>query len=401
VGGNLNVARPVGDLASGETRSRPGHSEIEQAGELRSARIESLRAIAALAVLFSHCFGVAHGFGVTTTDTYLHRVMFGGGFGVSLFFALTGYLLFWPFVRREFGDGGPIRLGIYARNRALRILPLYYVVLIVLMVVEVNGGTPSQWWRFLLFAENFSTSTVNTVDGPMWSLVVELHFYILLPALAWLVARLSQRSIANAAAIVIALGAASLAVNFAEVVHGFDLRWRYSLPATFFYFAAGMLVALIRLRWRESPPRWLRDRVLSSDLLILASLPLWAFAFYNYDYAALTAPASALVVAACVLPLRRGPVVRALAWRPLAALGVASYSLYLWHLPIVQSLGDHVTHSFVPLLTLAVPLCVGVAVLSYRAIEAPFLSLRRKWSADVSKHRDVGPVAVEPVRAEA
>src|SRR4051812_2993963 len=81
------------------TAGGPG-AEVTQAGELRSARIESLRAIAALGVLLGHQFVVSNGL---RFDTYWDRVAMGGGFGVDLFFALTGYLLFWPFARQWFG----------------------------------------------------------------------------------------------------------------------------------------------------------------------------------------------------------------------------------------------------------------------------------------------------------
>src|SRR3954452_2209266 len=106
------------------TAGGPG-AGVTQAGELRSARIESLRAIAALGVLLGHQFVVSEGL---RFDTYWHKLIMGGGFGVDLFFALTGYLLFWPFARRWLADGPPVNLRRYALNRALRILPLYYVV---------------------------------------------------------------------------------------------------------------------------------------------------------------------------------------------------------------------------------------------------------------------------------
>ena len=88
----------VDEGAHGRGTGRRGHA----GRELRSARIESLRAIAALGVLVGHEFVVARGL---RFDSYLDRVILGGGFGVDLFFALTGYLLFWPFARRLSGTG--------------------------------------------------------------------------------------------------------------------------------------------------------------------------------------------------------------------------------------------------------------------------------------------------------
>ena len=101
------------------------------------------------------------------------------------FFALSGYLLFWPFVRRDYGSGGAIDLRRYALDRALRILPLYYFAVALLLVVNEGGGNLTQWWRFATGTPSFFKDTVGTVDGPMWSLMVELQFYALLPLLAW------------------------------------------------------------------------------------------------------------------------------------------------------------------------------------------------------------------------
>lgn len=114
---------------------------VHQAGEVRSARVESLRAVAAVAVLVAHVFGVAHAYGATVYRGYWHRLLLGGGFGVYLFFTLSGYLLYLPFARRDFGAGTEVRLGRYLRNRALRIFPLYYLVLVVSCSAS-SGGRP-------------------------------------------------------------------------------------------------------------------------------------------------------------------------------------------------------------------------------------------------------------------
>ena len=115
-----------------------------QAGERRSTRIESLRALAALGVLVFHVLILSDARG---TNDLVRHLAFGGTFGVFLFFALTGYLLFTPFARAA-AAGTALDLRRYARNRALRILPLYYVVLVVLLLVQEGGGSFDQWWRF-------------------------------------------------------------------------------------------------------------------------------------------------------------------------------------------------------------------------------------------------------------
>src|SRR3982751_1085395 len=109
-------------------------TEVVQAGERRSAAVESLRAVAAVGVMVGHAWGLAHGYGPSSTDGVVGRVVYGGGFGVFFFFALTGYLMTWPFVRRAFGDGRRVDLRRYALNRVLRILPLYVVSVVVVLL---------------------------------------------------------------------------------------------------------------------------------------------------------------------------------------------------------------------------------------------------------------------------
>ena len=372
----------------------PGRADVvEQAGELRSARIESLRAIAALAVFVGHVFGQANEYDpARTLATFGDRVLLGGGFGVYLFFALSGYLLFWPFVKRDYGDGPPVDYRRYARNRALRILPLYYVVVVVVLTVGHNEGGLGQWLTWLTFSENFTTDRTDIVDvnGVMWSLVIELHFYLVLPFLALALAWVSRRSLGRATAILLALGAASFALRYATLYSEDGVESPlvdYSLPSTFFFFVAGMAIALARLAWERRPPAWVRGPLAWSETWIVASAVVWALVFDDYTHGYLAALASSLLLAACVLPLRQGPLLRVLEWKALAFVGVISYSLYLWHLPILESLGEASWEpsSFPGLAVVSLPLCLAAAYLSYRFVESPFLRLRRRWGATTAR----------------
>jgi peptidoglycan/LPS O-acetylase OafA/YrhL len=211
-----------------------------------------------------------------------------------------------------------------------------------------------------------------------------LQFYALLPLLALGVGRVAGRSLARAAAVIAAFGLASLAVRYLKVYDAapIDPRWRLSIAATFVFFTAGMLLALLRLAWERRAPRWVRGPLASSDLWLLASVPVWTVVLLvDYDLDALLCPAAVLTIGACVLPLRHGPLTGALAWWPLAAVGVASYSLYLWHVPVLSALMSlGLPSRFASLTAVGIPLSILVALLSYRLIEEPFLRLRGTWS---------------------
>lgn len=377
-------------------------TKIAQAGELRSARIESLRALAALAVLVGHAFGHAHDYRAEEIlATFKDRLVHGGGFGVFLFFTLSGYLLFWPFARRDYGRGDTIDLRRYAINRAVRILPLYYVVVVAVLVIAEGGGTFSQWWKFTLFAENFSIETAGKINGVLWSLVVEVHFYILLPFFALALASVSRGSLRRAFVLLLGTAAVSYLWRLYTLAQGGDAAelWRYSLPTTFWFFVSGMVIALIRVAWQDGPPRWLAGPLRSSSVWLLAAVPFWLMVVDNYGNELAVATASFLMVGACVLPLKQGMLVRALEWKPLALVGIASYSLYLWHLPILDQLTSPSVlpdADFPTLFLVAGPLCIGWALLSYRFIEAPFLRLRKRWASSAPAHVDSEAPAAEP-----
>jgi len=376
---------------------------IVQAGEERSARVESLRALAALAVLWGHVVAASLALNAALPSAgdlgTLERIAYGGGYGVFFFFALTGYLLFWPFAKHYFGGGSSMDLRRYAVNRALRILPLYYAVVIVVLLFQEGNPGLGVWARFLTFTETLTPGTAGRIVGPAWSLVVELCFYLLLPLLAYVVARLAGGSRLRAGAILVGLALASLALRVATIYDAepVDPLWRLNLPATFLFFVPGMLLALVRVSWEERRPEWLRGNLARGDLWILATIPLWALVVlvsYSLDF--LVGAAAFLIIGACVLPLRTGPVANALQWRPLAVVGVASYSLYLWHVPVIKALADWgVPTGFAVLTLIAVPICIVVAIASYGAIESPFLRLRRQWARS-SARQEPPPGSARP-----
>jgi peptidoglycan/LPS O-acetylase OafA/YrhL len=401
------MAPTEGSARQGAITPGGAGEKIVQAGETRSARVESLRALAAVAVVIAHTWGYAHAYqSAGTQGTFLARLIFGGGFGVYLFFALSGYLIYWPFARRDFGGSPGIDLRRYAANRMLRILPLYWLAVIVVLAFQSSPVMFADWWHWMLFAENYVS--LSGVDGPLWSVVVELQFYVLLPLLALGIASAARGSRVRGAAAIGALGLASFLPWWLLVhQHGGSYLWRYNLPTTFFFFTGGMLVAVLRTAWTEQRPSWLRGALASSDMWLLASLPLWLAVIWRYDNSFLLAVASALMVAACVLPLRPGLLTRCLEWRPLALVGVASYSLYVWHVPILRALTGPAYHpanwipsGFLGLALVAVPVSLAVAFVSFRFVETPFLRLRRRWSPASAK-TDASPPGLEPKTAEA
>jgi peptidoglycan/LPS O-acetylase OafA/YrhL len=378
--------------ATAAAADQPTPSEaIAQAGEKRLVRVESLRAIAALGVLVGHTFGAAHGNATFLLYGYKNTLIYGTGFFAYIFFTVSGCLLYMPFVRRDFGGGGKLRLRDYTINRAVRIFPLYYFSLVVVLLALEGGGSFHQWWTFLTFSENYFQDTVGQVNGVLWTLVVELHFYLLLPLLAWIVAKLARGRRWLAAIVIgtLCLGSFILRlVTFIIPSYG-DPLVRYSLPSAFFYIGLGMLLALLWSYLRENRPRWLDGPLGSADSWVIAAALIWLYMCSNYRLEPLAAVMGFLLMGACVLPLRPGRLARALDWRWLAAVGLTSYSLYIWQIPLLDlitgSSGYQPEFEFTggfPLLFLIVfPVLLAISAVTYRYVESPFLKMRRRWAS--------------------
>ncbi len=370
---------------------------IEQAGELRDARVESLRGLSVLGVLVVHAVywsanaGLQVGFG-----PWDRAVTLAARPGAFLLFVGTGCLLYGPFARRDFGHGGCVDLRRYALNRVVRILPVYCVALVAVLAVQERGATVRDWLVYASFSQNFVVFPNDQVNRVLWYLVVEVHFYVALPLLALLIAALSRGAPARAAAVLGVLALASFAF-FLFVWHidpTPDPVWRFSLPSMFFFLAGGMALALLRVSWEQHRPGWLRGPAATTDTWICAAGALWLLSMLcpgkveSVSSTVLVLALTVLLVGACVLPLRPGPLVRALGWRPLALVGVSSYSLYLWHDPLLKALARSSwgLSGWIELLAVGLPICLLVAFISYAVIEVPALRLRRRWSPSSPAH---------------
>jgi peptidoglycan/LPS O-acetylase OafA/YrhL len=338
------------------------------------------------------------------------------GLGVTLFFTLSGFLLYRPFAAAIMRDEDLPSVRRYLRNRALRILPAYWVILLLValvfgaaLVVPATDliGTlddPSVLIRDALFVQNYDRGTLLTGIGPAWSLAVEVVFYLALPLLvllAWMLARrASSRAGRRLAAllpalVVLAVGVSGKVVGAVAVTDGtgWDGTWHSVLERSFWgqadLFTFGILVAVLRVDAEDGHlrlPRWWRAGVWASALLVaLGTLKLTRTGhLHPYAYETLMALACGLLLILVVVPGSRpnAPgLLRVLESRPLVATGVISYSLFLWHEPLVRWLEAHgLTFAgaggfFINLVVLGT-LAWLLSALTYRYVELP--ALRRK-----------------------
>jgi peptidoglycan/LPS O-acetylase OafA/YrhL len=386
----------------------------------RIAGIEGMRALAAGAIVLLHAFSILAAAGLFSRAIGLQLVSGPMIDGVTLFFVLSGFLLWRPIASAVAGGRPLPSLRRYGRNRVLRILPAYWAILAVSALVlqsvrlvplseqPLVGALhdPALLLKDALLVQELSPRTLSSGIEPAWSLSVEVTFYLLLPLLGLLAACLASRAgsrryrlaAALAPAGLLALVAATGKLVATFVVPGpegaFRATWHSVLDRSFLthadLFAAGMLVAVLRVEYEHGRFELSsRMRTIANCTLVYA-VPV-AFACYLAMPPYVGEPLTALVFAVVVARAVTNPVgerpwafVRLLERRPFVAAGTISYSAFLWSFPATVFLAQHrcvlsgqaLWH--VPInYAIVVSVVAGLSTITYLAIERPALRLRR------------------------
>jgi peptidoglycan/LPS O-acetylase OafA/YrhL len=378
-------------------------------GNPRFPLLDSARAVAALLIVVTHTAALS-GFNLQNAlGAYTARM----NFGVTIFFLLSGFLLYRPFVaaRRE---GRPaIRIRDFTRRRVLRIVPAYWVALALLSLYPGLSGFSEHWWRFFSFTQIYWFDSTITGLSPAWSLCIEATFYVILPFLAVAIGRLGISPRGEVAAI-LALAAASVGYRTILQAHGGPHTEQNTLLCYFDWFAYGMILATISVatHGREAQSRVLQSIVRRPWVpWALAAVAFWAistqfqlprgffFVYTGWSYLG-EHLGYALVSFLVLLPLVFGDWAggwprRLMALRPLPWLGLISYGIFLWHSPIMGKVNDHGAQNVVPgstflsLLIVTLGVSVPIAAASYYLVERPALKL--KDSRRARRARSVSP----------
>jgi peptidoglycan/LPS O-acetylase OafA/YrhL len=383
-------------------------------GNPRFPLLDPLRAIAALAVLVTHTsqlggFNQEHFLGAWTVRL---------DSGVAIFFVLSAFLLYRPFVRARLDGRTPPRVLRYARRRALRILPAYWVAVLTLGLLDAAhtpGVFGDKWWVYWALLQSWSAETIIQGVGVAWSLSVEAAFYVLLPFYAIAMARLlGGRDRDRQARIELVVLAASAVV--AVLVRGLvEARWPESvfgnqLPGTWTWFACGLTLAVASawLAPREDKPwpvRFATEHALACWLLSFGCLTLsaWAIGLPRDPFAeigplalqlqhVLYAGTAFFLVAPMVFhDGRRSLPARLLSTKALAWLGLVSYGVFLYHQAFVFAFLD--TRLWPPFAgtalytALVIAASTAVAAASYYLVERPLLRLKEPTGGASSRRR--------------
>jgi len=339
--------------------------------------VDGLRAIAVLGVLFFHS-GLA---------------AFQGGFvGVDIFYVISGYLITSLLVRDI--EGNKFSIVAFYERRARRIFPALFSLLFFCIVATSVLFNPKEMSAFgeTLLATTFFVSNLyfwktahplgyfdNEVNSkPLlhtWSLSVEEQFYVAFPLLLFLLFRWAKSSVRIW---LVLLTAVSFALNLWATQHKPVLAFYWFIPRAW-ELSIGALVAV-----KVLPPlnhRILREVAGVLGLAMLVSslfIPVLNWAFPGY-IALLPCVGSSLVIYAG----EAGPSVAKalLSFRPLVFIGTISYSLYLWHWPVIV-FSKHLPFHFSEQAEIAVVLVASIAFafISFEYVERPFRGSRSPFS---------------------
>lgn len=343
------------------------------------AAIDGLRGVAVAAVVLFHL----------QVSLGSRPLVPGGYLGVDVFFCLSGYLIT-SLLLAERRSEGRIDLGRFWLRRARRLLPaMFLVVLAVVLVVALDQETAdilgsqrgpalatlgyvANWFEVARDASYFE-AFVTAPLGHTWSLAIEEQFYVVWPVLAAVLLRRGRRHLGTIAVV----GAIASSAWFVLQLHRAGIDRAYygtdtRLGAIFLGAAVAVLVRGRARSWSGGTRRKVEAAGLAAGVALIATMVLArdSATFLGRGGLAFAALLSTVVL----IPVSqwRGPLGRALEAPPLVWLGRLSYSVYLWHVPVIAVLSPQRTGwSGWELATLRIAATVALSIASYRLVEQP------------------------------
>jgi len=311
---------------------------------------------------------------------------------VQIFFVLSGFLITALLIEEHESRGSISFRAFYAR-RALRLLPALFATLVVTVVYAVASGhdpvgVAKEAAAAALYGDNWYrafTHSPNTLLAHTWSLSIEEQFYLVWPVALLVALRRSLRLafwFASSAAIAVAawrLYYWDSGGELARVYYGFDTRADG--------LAIGCALALaLHLGYASRGARVLQAAFYPALLAIIGALIALSWRQSITYQAGLFVFSVAVAIALYNVLERRTWLSRALEARPVRALGLISYAVYLWHYPVIMTLARYHMHGKA---VITLTLSIVLATTSYYLIERPALRLKNRL-------RRVGPPVTVP-----
>lgn len=341
-------------------------------------KLDALRAIAALMVLAVHY--------LQTKNIFSY-----GGNGVQIFFVISGFLITSILLSQKNSslEPKPKLIGSFIVKRALRLFPVYYLFLFVLLFLHLKGGLwlcdKGEMWHYFTYTQNFlfiAKGTQSPLLFHTWSLAVEEQFYLLWPMIIFLIPRKAEFPVL-------------LSIFFSGILAKIYFINFYSCPGTIkgltlLYFdtlGAGALLAYFIHYKKEAVLSFLEkyaDIIFFIGLISSATLTMAAVNDAFFLPLTIMIMATALVyIAAHKEKSVLDPILKL---GILSRIGKISYGLYLFHKPvpfffnyIYAKTGFPLIQNWVVLAFIYFAIALLIATLSYRFFEKPILALKEKF----------------------
>lgn len=352
--------------------------------------LDGLRGLAALGVLVLHVWMFSYGDSGKPPKGLLDFTLGELRLGVQLFFVLSGFLIFRPFVAAILdGTRRAPGLGRYAIRRAARILPGYWLALgaSFLLLRHLDHPMqvdPAQLPVFLVFAQNHFLETIKHLDPPMWTLAIEVSFYVALPLFGLLALKLARGRAALTALTLLVVAGGALSTILAYTHHWPETLSTSLLPHLV-EFGAGMTVAVL-LHARPALDRTRAGALAVLGLVLVVANSWWhATGQSSQDLRSLVGDAPGIAGLALILAvLVAGPwPARLLSRGPAKWLGSISYGVYLIHFPVILFLRmterwpeDSLAQELIKVMAITIPL----ATFSWLCVERPAI----RWAQRVT-----------------
>lgn len=343
------------------------------AGDSRIPLLDGVRAVAIGMVFAAHA----------GLDTFVP-----GGFGVTVFFFLSGFLIT-SLLKRERDKTGTINFKAYYLRRILRIWPPMYIFLGVVALLAGLGAMGfddlniaallAQACHFGNYYQIFHESTFFPGTGVLWSLAVEEHFYLVYPFVLWLVLRRWKSG--TAVGVMLAACLATLAWRYWLVSHGSSENRTYKgsdtrLDSLLFGCVLG-LIFNVATAWCRRQPTWRIAAILAPSFALL----LATFAIRNPHFRETlryTLQGVAIFpIFAFALSFPKSAWCRWLDNPVLTHLGTISYSIYLFHYTAIQLGRYYIGNPWVTALV-ALVAALAAAEAMYHWVEKPCADLRKR-----------------------
>jgi peptidoglycan/LPS O-acetylase OafA/YrhL len=367
----------------------------------RFAALEGYRGLAALLVVVFHVYqfdrvgfpSTRYPYAGTPVDVLIRNL----DSMVDLFLVLSAFLLGLPFARAVLGEGSEQTARGFLLRRAARIVPVYWVAITVVWAWR-NPSPPGDWrdlLEHLTFTSTFDNLRFFYTIGPAWSLAVEVQFYLLLAILAVGAQALSRhlrtrRSRATLLVVGVAV-IATVSMGFKAYFSIYDpqpaTNWAvwFSLPAKLDVFACGLALACLHaIRGPFLPAAGRRILRVGAGAVLAVAFVLRQPEAADTWFHGVCAVGFTLLLASTVLGGEDRWSAR-LGWSPLSFLGLVSYSLYLWHEPVMvwlHELGaipDPAAAAFPWTLAVTIGVSVAVAAASFYLLEKPTMLISKAF----------------------